>query len=175
MKRRRLALITIAVASLGLAAGTSAFTTMSADRGVDVRVAGDSNAYIEIDDKNLQCGNSSENKLLENNLETTVDIVVEVKVPADADKSLKIKPKGDSEKPIELGPGNSKTLNFGGYETNDGPVLHIGPVNGTTPDTIDIGVEATSDSGVSISLDDREYYVNYAQDTETGTENTSET
>jgi hypothetical protein len=49
MKRRRLILITIAVASLTLAAGTAAFTATSADRGVDVRVADDGNAYITVE------------------------------------------------------------------------------------------------------------------------------
>jgi hypothetical protein len=50
MRRRRIIALVALVVAVPLAAGTGSFSSVSVDRGVDVAVAEDSNAYLGIDD-----------------------------------------------------------------------------------------------------------------------------
>lgn len=91
MKRRRLVLLSLAVASLALAAGTGAFTAMSADRGVDVRVADDDSAYIGIEKETptITAGTSTEILMtLENNFPDSSVTVVDFEATISNSKSM---------------------------------------------------------------------------------------
>ncbi|MFC7131945.1 MULTISPECIES: hypothetical protein [Salinibaculum] len=167
MDRRRLALVALAVASLAAAVGSGAFSSVSAERGVYVSVVDDEDAYIAIDDQSLQCGSPSENQLFQNRFgESMANVEVTVTVPEEADGSVKVSKAGDGP-PSEVRPGDSEMIGFGEQETGHGPVLQIRPVNGTTPDTLDIEVD-TDGTGFSVSLD-RAFHVDCASGTPTAT------
>lgn len=169
---RRIVLLGLACASLLLASGSGAFTAISADRSVEVSVVDDDEAFLAIPDRDLQCGNPPENTVVQNHFRSTLDsVVLSVAVPASADTGLKVAAKG-GESPEELSPGGETDIHFpatgiSGYAPGEGAVLQVTPTNGTTPDTVDIDVEA-SGGGSDVSVDDRQFDVDCANNVTKG-------
>ena len=161
---RRIALLGLVSLALLIAPSTGAFSAMSADRGVDVSVVDDSNAYMAINnDAPLQCGNSSANTLFQNQFASPLEnIEVRVSVPEDATSDIRVSKTGQNQK-VTLEPGDSTTLEFGtggtDYNPGTGPVLKIKPVNGETPEYIMVEIVEATAPGILVTVDQRRFDV----------------
>ena len=171
---RRIILLSAACAAVLLVAGTGGFSAMSAERTVDVAVVDDDSAYLRIaNDDPLQCGSPPENAVVQNQIGmplTTVEI--SVAVPSDEDGEIRVGTNGGGQTST-LAPGEHKRLTFDDeYRSGDGPVVTIEPVDGTTPEVVEIGVIEVSGDGMSISVAERTFTVDCAtqrSETPTGT------
>ncbi len=103
-RRRQIALLGLAVASLMLATGSGAFTSTSADRGVSVSVVEDDRAYLSHSWHELdRCGNQ-DLVTITNRFSTTLTEVNVTVVDSEG-----VTPEINNE-PEQLGPGESATV-----------------------------------------------------------------
>jgi len=165
---RYVTLLGVAAVSLMLVTGSGSFGATSTDRGTEMSVVDDENAYLAIqNDEPLQCGNPPQNTLLRNQFDATLDsITAEVSVPAEEESALTVKAKGGNTE-HDLSPGESVEIAFegtgnGGYDSGEGPRLRITPDNGTTPDSLGISISQASGAGVTVSVDERTFDVDCA-------------
>lgn len=169
-RRRRIALLMLCAVSLSMIVGTSAFTSTSPERSVNVDVVEDESAYLAIQSgTTLQCGNPGRNTILQNQFVTALDeVTVEVRNPATSEESIRVSPKGDGKKE-KLVPGESTRIEFdGSYSSGDGLRLQINPVQGATPDAVYIAVVDATGDGMTVSADERKFSVDCASEDDTG-------
>lgn len=112
---QRLALVVALAASLVLVTATGAFTSVEADRGVNVAVVSDENAYLGLDARVAGCGNHARYRVT-NRFGTAIDVTASV-VDASANLSGVV-----TNAPTDLAPGDSGTID-----------VRVTPTGNTTP------------------------------------------
>jgi len=138
-----------AVATLVL--GAAGFTTVEANRTVDVAVVDDDEAYLGIPDT-VSCDDNNQ-AVVTNRFATSVDIKAEIAVPAEDEDSIRVNDReisdGETTEISEdaIGPGEAMRVDFKPKVVNNST---------RAPDTITIGVVEARGDGIEATVDERE-------------------
>jgi hypothetical protein len=158
---RRTVLLALAGVSLVLMSGSGAFTSMSAERGVDISVVEDDRAYLAINSSEaLQCGEM--NTVIQNQFSVALDsVVLDITLPREADANTTVEVVSSGSETMELEPGESRELAFGDgpYDPGESLGLRLELKEGQAPDHIDIEVVEATGSGIKVSTDVRQFDV----------------
>jgi hypothetical protein len=165
-RRRRIALIGLAAASLMLATGSRAFTSTSADREISVEVVEDGEAYLAFPDEELKCGNPQggpqKNTIVRNQLGTSLSVTVEVSVSGGDLRIGESNPGSGQGQLEQLSPGEEETLTYHLGTGQEAAVFIKPPSQGNNNQTVDtadtVHVETVAvRSGIKISASERDF------------------
>jgi hypothetical protein len=151
-KGKLFALVAI-FAALGVAAGTGAFTTVSAERTATVDVSGDSGAALGLDaaaNQDYATLNSGELQItftdVNTNAATTVDAVFTVTNNDDSAFTLSIDKSGDNSAAVDFAVGASE------ISESDSPTDDVGIAAGTQASLVSNSLSIGSGDSVTVGM-----------------------